>query len=233
MARSTDDSKYLEAALRAHQWSEQLSRSDGSWVNDVALSSWKGITVFHAIALAEALHHHGSLLDRKTRRQWTDRLAHAIKFLDGFITIDTGNINYPVTSTYCFALAAEVLQDSRYLKRARKLARISLDYFTPNGFLFGEGHPQTGLSAKHCRPVDLGYNVEESLPALAMYALLADDKPVLERVISAMRSHMEFMLPDGGWDNSWGTRNYKWTWWGSRTSDGCHSAFALLAQYEP
>jgi hypothetical protein len=44
---------------------------------------------------------------------------------------------------------------------------------------------------------------------------------------------MEFMLPDGAWDNSWGTRNYKWTWWGSRTSDGCHPAYVLLADYDP
>jgi hypothetical protein len=43
---------------------------------------------------------------------------------------------------------------------------------------------------------------------------------------------MEFMLPDGAWDNSWGSRNYKWSWWGSRTSDGCHPAFVLLAQHE-
>jgi hypothetical protein len=44
---------------------------------------------------------------------------------------------------------------------------------------------------------------------------------------------MEFMLPDGGWDNSWGCRNYKWTWWGSRTSDGCYPAYTLLADKEP
>jgi hypothetical protein len=44
---------------------------------------------------------------------------------------------------------------------------------------------------------------------------------------------MEFMLPDGGWDNSWGTRNYKWTYWGSRTSDGCQPAYALLADRDP
>ena len=39
-------------------------------------------------------------------------------------------------------------------------------------------------------------------------------------VATSLRAHLEFMLPDGAWDNSWGTRNYKWTYWGSRTSDG-------------
>lgn len=234
MARSTGNSKYVDAAVRVHEWSEQqVSRFDGSWVNDVNLSSWKGITVFHAVALAEALHHHGELLDTATRRKWTDRLARAAKFLDGFMTIETGNINYPVTSSYCFAICGQVLGDSHLLDRARQMAHASMEYFTTNGILYGEGHPLRAVTRKGCRPVDLGYNVEESLPSLALYALATNDQPVLESVVAALKTHMEFMLPDGAWDNSWGSRNYKWTWWGSRTSDGCHPAFVLLAQYEP
>jgi hypothetical protein len=58
-----------------------------------------GITVFHAIALGEALEHNGATLDSKTQARWTDRLARAARFLDGFIPIETGNINYPVTSS--------------------------------------------------------------------------------------------------------------------------------------
>ncbi len=233
-AHATGQSKYLEAALLVHEWSEQqVSRADGSWINDVTLSSWQGITVFHAIALAEALHHHGSILDTATRQRWTDRLARAAKFLDTFITIETGNINYPVTSSHCFAICAQVLNDPHYLDRARTLAHASMDYFTENNLLFGEGHPQTAITPKKCRPVDLGYNIEESLPSLAQYALLTKDQAVLDRTVAALRAHLEFMLPDGAWDNSWGSRNYKWTWWGSRTSDGCHPAFVLLADHDP
>jgi len=233
-AHATGKSKYLEAALLVHEWSEQqVSRADGSWINDVTLSSWQGITVFHAIALAEALHHHGSVLDTATRQRWTDRLTRAAKFLDTFISIETGNINYPVTASHCFAACARVLNEPHYLERARTLAHASMVYFTENNLLFGEGHPQTAITAKKCRPVDLGYNVEESLPALANYAILANDQPVLEKTVAALRSHLEFMLPDGSWDNSWGSRNYKWTWWGSRTSDGCHPAFILLADHDP
>jgi hypothetical protein len=233
-AHTTGQSKYLEAALLVHEWSEQqVSRSDGSWINDVTLSSWQGITVFHAIALAEALHHHGAILDTATRQRWTERLARAAKFLDTFITIETGNINYPVTSSHCFAICAQVLNEPHYQDRARQLAHASMDYFTENNLLFGEGHPQTAITPKKCRPVDLGYNVEESLPSLAQYALLAKDQAVLDKTISALRAHLEFMLPDGAWDNSWGSRNYKWTWWGSRTSDGCHPAFVLLADHDP
>ncbi|MCU1324551.1 MAG: hypothetical protein JWM43_4200 [Acidobacteriaceae bacterium] len=234
VAHTTGDSRYLNAALLLYDWSErQVSRADGSWINDVALSSWQGITVFHTIALAESLHHHGDLLDPATRQRWTARVARAAKFLDGFISMQTGNINYPITSTYCFALCGQLLNEPRYAERAQKLAHAAMDYFTPNHLLFGEGHPLDALSAKGCRPVDLGYNVEESLPALTLYGLLTQDKPVLQLTVAALRAHLEFMLPNGAWDNSWGTRNYKWSWWGSRTSDGCHPAYALLAPVEP
>ncbi len=233
MAHSTGEAKYVRAAMLVHEWSQvQVSRTDGSWVNDVTLSTWQGITVFHTIALAEALEHHGEVLDVATRAKWKDRLAAAVKFLDGFITIETGNVNYPVTATLAFQLCGRVLGDAHYFDRARGLAHEVMGQFTPDGFLAGEGHPLKGVSAKGCRPVDLGYNVEESLPSLALYSLLADDKPVQEQVVAAMKTHMEFMLPDGAWDNSWGSRNYKWSWWGSRTSDGCEP-FVLMARFDP
>ena len=234
VAHSTGKEKYLRTALLLDEWSQaQVSRSDGSWVNDVSLGTWQGITVFHAIALAESLEHHGAILDRETRSRWTDRLGRAMNFLDRFISLQTGNVNYPVTATLAFQLGGQILGEPRYFERARRLAHDVLAQFTPDGFLFGEGHPLQGLTAKGCRPVDLGYNVEESLPSLALYSLLADDKPVQEQVVAAMKTHMEFMLPDGAWDNSWGTRNYKWTWWGSRTSDGCQPGFVLMSQFEP
>ena len=234
MAHTTGEAKYVRAALLVHEWSQaQVSRPDGSWVNDVTLSTWQGITVFHSIALAEALEHHGEVLDAATRGKWKDRLAAAAKFLDGFITIETGNVNYPVTATLAFQLCGRVLGETHYFDRAHALAQEVMGQFTPDGFLFGEGHPLKGISPKGCRPVDLGYNVEESLPSLALYSLLADDKPVQQQVVAAMKTHMEFMLPDGAWDNSFGSRNYKWSWWGSRTSDGCEPGFVLMSKFDP
>jgi hypothetical protein len=234
MAHATGQAKYLRAAMLVHEWSQaQVSRADGSWVNDVTLSTWQGITVFHTIALAEALEHHGEVLDAATRAQWKDRLAAAAKFLNGFISIQTGNVNYPVTATLAFQLCGQVLGESRYFDRARTLAHEVVSQFTPDGFLLGEGHPLNGVSPKGCRPVDMGYNVEESLPSLALYSLLADDKPVQQQVVAAMKTHMEFLLPDGAWDNSFGSRNYKWSWWGSRTSDGCHPGFVLMSKFDP
>ncbi len=233
LARATGEARYLDAAVRLQRWSENVSEPDGAFRNEIALGSWKGITVFAAIALAEALHHHGVLLDAATRARWRQRLASATRFLDGFVTLQTGNINYPVTSALAFTLAGRLLDEPRYRRRGRALAHAALAYLTPGGLLFGEGHPQDGTTAKGCRAVDLGYNVEESLPALALYGLLTRDEEVSGRVVEALRAHLEFMLPDGGWDDSWGTRQFKWTWWGSRTSDGCQPAYALLSGRDP
>ena len=208
---------------------------DGSWINDVTLSRGRASLSSTAIALAEAL----TSSRRGTRCghaqvAWTDAAGGGREFLDGFISIETGNINYPATSTLAFALCAARCWASPLTGTARgKLAQHVMEYFTPDGLLFGEGHPLNGVTPKGCRPVDLGYNVEESLPALALYSLLAGDKAVEQQVVAALETHMEFQLPDGAWDNSWGTRNYKWSWWGSRTSDGCHPGFLLMAGHDP
>ena len=54
-----------------------------------------------------------------------------------------------------------------------------------------------------------------------------------DAVRSSLRGHLAFLLPDGGWDNSWGTRSFKWTYWGSRTSDGAIPALLALSAEEP
>ena len=82
-------------------------------------------------------------------------------------------------------------------------------------------------------PVDLGYNVEESLPNLAYYALMVNDRELLSIVERSMNTHLEFMLPDGAWDNSWGTRSFKWTYWGGRTSDGFMGGYYAMAAHHP
>ena len=234
MAHTTGDARYLDAAVRLQSWSDHVSRSDGSWVNEAVGSDWKGITVFGLLAHAESLRHHGALLDAAVRRAWEERLARAARFIFEFMQIGTGNINYPISGAAALAIADRVLGEPRYGRRARDLAHASLAYISPdNKLLFGEGKPQDGLTAGGCRAVDLGYNVEESLPNLALYAKLTNDLEVLGPLVETMRAHLEFLLPDGAWDNSWGTRNFKWSYWGTRTGDGCQGAYALLADQDP
>ena len=55
----------------------------------------------------------------------------------------------------------------------------------------------------------------------------------MEKLADILFKQLDFMLPDGAWDNSFGSRSNKWTYYGSRTSDGCAPAFVLLADRNP
>ena len=229
MAHRTGDHRYIDASVLLFRWMEtRVSQPDGSWLNEVK-DSWKGTTVFTVIALCEALRYHGELMDPAFRQALQDRLMKAGDFIYNTVKIDYGNINYPLSASYALSLLGTVQDVPRYKEQGRLLAQQALGFFSrKDGFVFGEGTPYYQASPKGCFSVDLGYNVEETLPSLALYGLLNKDEEILQQVTRSLATHMEFMLPDGGWDNSWGTRNYKWTYWGSRTSDGCQPAYALL-----
>ncbi|MCF7954362.1 MAG: hypothetical protein K9M75_01035 [Phycisphaerae bacterium] len=235
MANRTGEKKYLDAGIRAFEWSKNVSQPDGSWTVIADPKSWKGITVFGAIALADALKYHGSVLDKARRERWLARLRQAGDFLLNFFTkIDSSNLNYGCTTVYAMHLLGTFLDEPKYIRHSQKLAGQFEKYLTkPNQLIFGEGKPVDGKSPRGLLPVDLGYNVEESLNGIAMYALAAGDQKMIDLVAKSMTSHLEFMLPDGGWDNSWGTRQFKWTYWGSRTSDGCQPGYALMRHKNP
>ena len=55
MAARTGQDRYLDAAVALMQWSDNVSHSDGSYCNEVGGVPWKGITVFGATAVADAL----------------------------------------------------------------------------------------------------------------------------------------------------------------------------------
>ncbi len=235
LAKATGEQKYLDAGIALFEWGENVSRPDGSWTNTLDPKSWNGITVFGAISLAEALHYHGDLLDENRRKRWTNRLSEAAAFVYKKFSMDTTNINYGMTTVYAMNLIGRVLDNPVYTERSKVLAQDAKAYFTKaNQLLFGEVKPKRNvLSPKGLPGIDLGYNVEESLNNLVMYALHEEDEELLDLLKNSLNTHLEFMLPDGGWDNSWGTRQYKWTYWGSRTSDGCQPAFGMMAKYNP
>lgn len=236
MADISGDYKYIEAAKLVMLWAENnVSQEDGSWTVVPNPKSWKGITVFGAIALAEALHYHGHVLDENTRKSWIERLARAGQYVYDTFTIDFTNINYGGTAIYGLNVIGDVLERTEFKEKSKLLANDVKVYFTLNeGLLFGECKPDAKKqSAKGLYGVDLGYNVEETLNSLVMYALRENDEELLQILTKSLNSHLEFMLPDGGWDNSWGNRMYKWTYWGSRTCDGSQPAFAMMANINP
>lgn len=229
LAEKTGNNKYLHGAKRLMAWMENVHRPDGSWMNDVHVSDWNGTTVFASIALYEALHYHGHLLDDSTRNHWKQQLLQAGEFMinNPFIYsrkregMRNMNINYSASATYALYAIGELCNRPDFKKEAQEIAADLKSYFTKNEcFLYGEGPNINSATRNGCFPTDLLYNVEESLPNMAYYAAMANDKELLSLVECSMNTHLEFMLPDGAWDNSWGTRNFKWTYWGGRTSDG-------------
>lgn len=237
LAHVTGEKKYLDAAINVYDWAEHnVSQPDGSWTNAVNPKAWRGTSIFGAIALAEALHYHGEVLDDDRRAAWMKRLdevAGGYLYRD-FKKIDFTNLNYGMTGVYGFHLFGELLDNPNYTARSDQFAKRVKEFFTkPNALLWGEGKPNNGRSGRGLLPFDLGYNVEESLNGVVLYALKVNDTEMLELLTKSLAGHLEFMLPDGAWDNSWGTRSSKWSYWGSRTSDGCQPAFSLMAGYNP
>lgn len=236
MADITKDEKYLEAAKLVMVWAENnVSQENGAWTVIPNPKSWKGITVFGAIALAEALLYHGHVLDNETRVNWTKRLEKAGQYIYDTFTIDFTNINYPGTAIYGLNLIGNMVKRDDFKAKSQTLAKEIKKYFTANeNLLFGECKPDSNkISDKGLHGVDLGYNVEETLNSLVMYARKENDEELLQILTKSLNSHLEFMLPDGGWDNSWGNRMYKWTYWGSRTCDGSQIAFGMMSDINP
>ncbi|MFK5972206.1 MAG: hypothetical protein QM485_02895, partial [Flavobacteriaceae bacterium] len=235
MADLTGKKKYLDAAVKLQNWSKHVVRPDGSWGNDPIITTWNYTTTFSVIALGEAIRYHGHLLDAETLKEWKEQLRTASDWVYNNLAFNNKPvINYPVSAAGALAVAGEVLNDKKYSKRARELAHEAITYFSEeNTLLYGEGKPYRGITANGSRPIDVGYNVEESIPNLLLYAEIVHDVEVKEILVKALKSHLHFMIPDGAWDNSWGSRNYKWTYWGSRTSDGCQAGYGILGDEYP
>lgn len=233
LADREGDLRYLEAAKQLFEWAEHtVSREDGSYINDTS-GPWKGTTVFSVIQLVEALKYHGHLLEPDVYHRWKDRVKKAADFLRDFKEFEVCNVNYRITNSLAMLLCGEFYADDSYMQRSRELAELAEKCFSESGLLIGEGRPVDGYSAKGCRPVDIGYNMEESLPSFTQYSFHTDDEEKKRIACKALRTHLMFILEDGGIDNSFGTRNYKWSYWGSRTSDGCLLAYLMGSQEEP
>ncbi|GAB1415723.1 hypothetical protein MASR2M117_11290 [Paludibacter sp.] len=235
-ADKTGNAKYLNAAKRLITWMDNVHRHDGAWMNDVHVSDWDGTTVFAAIALYEALHHYGYLLDDSTKNVWRESLFHAGEFIynNDFIFsrrregMRNMNVNYSASATYALYAIGKEFDKNDYVDKAKQIASDMKAFFTENNFfLFGEGPEVKNKTKNGCLPIDLLYNVEESLPNMMSYAVMAKDEELKTLIIKSMDTHLEFMLPDGAWDNSWGTRSFKWTYWGGRTSDGFMGGYAM------
>ncbi|MBE5747858.1 MAG: hypothetical protein E7352_06785 [Clostridiales bacterium] len=233
MAKISGEQKYLQGAKDVFAYGENMLCTDGGLYND-AQAAWRYTTTFHQIAVIEALRAGKDILDQDTKTAFEGRAKGMATWLyNNLDERSPANINYATTNGLAMALSGNYFREEKYLRRAKELVDYAMLHISESGLLYGESKPHDKLSAKGCPSVDIGYNVEESIPALVKYAVEVKDEALLERLIPIVEAHLKFMLPDGGWDNSFGNRNNKWTYWGSRTSDGCAPMFLLLADKNP
>ena len=123
------------------------------------------------------------------------------------------------------AQAYLLLGTEKYKEKAYEKFAYVKTHFDEEHFLFGEG--PAVKTEKGLNYVDLGYNLEESLPLLLKFAHYMQDEEARSFVNESVKVHLEFILPDGAIDNSFGSRANKWTYWGSRTSDGMQEGLCL------
>ena len=183
--------------------------------------------------LGETLHRFSDVLDKETFDKWDaifrERAAAAI----GFCEDVHPHINYNAGAAAMFAFAYNYTGEQKFLDQALKQEQFCRAHFDEQGLFFGEGKPLDGTTQKGCHFIDMGYNLEESIPLLVLHALWMNDDEKIKFYTDRAIDHLGFLLPDGAIDNSWGTRQNKWTYWGSRTSDGMHEGFVHIAKNNP
>ena len=220
--------KYLTAAKRLVDFTERnLRRPDGSYRNDLG-NTWKGITAFSALALGDTLLEFGGRLPADLREKWTAIFERLSDFSLRYFDTISPNINYFAGASAELALAYKLLGKPEYLEKANQWEKFCRKRFDESGLFYGEIHGTDFISERGCRGIDMGYNLEESIPLLLRHAVLTGDAEKLEFYKKRTLDHFEFLLPDGAIDNSFGTRHNKWTYWGSRTSDGLLEGLALV-----
>ncbi len=222
----TKDEIYLEQADKLIDWSEyNLKNESGLWYNDAG-NRWIGTSAFSAMSIGETIYHFGNILPTKYKNKW---LSIFIRISDVFMTLDQASSFHPVSNYYCgiavlLAMAWKLTDKIHYYEKSKHWINTVMNRFDENGILYGEGYPMNADDGSHT--IDMGYDLEESLPLLLRYADLTGDYADFFR--ARLRDHLAFLLPDGGIDNSFGSRHNKWTYWGSRTSDGLIEGLALV-----
>jgi len=225
LVKMTGEDHFFDAAIRLQNWWRSTEVPDGEFHQPQANNTTNALS--EAIALAQSLLFHENLLDFATRKIWRKDLQKNVLGLFDKIAADQPNPNDLAPAAAVFALAGRVFDEPRFTRKARELARACPNRLTPlQNFL-----PNQVIkpSAKGFFPVDLAETVSVALPGLALYFHLTQDSDILQPLLNLMKTHLHFLLPDGGWDDSWGNRLEDWTYWGQAGRGSSLVACLLLA----
>ena len=231
------DEKFLDCAERVFYWQKNnVRKNNGFNVND-SFNTWLAVTEFYQISLGSTLLELKSYIPNRLWDIWLEDFISVSETIyqnkifiykkDTYIAA-----NYIIAYLASMAIAYKITGDQKYKDEALRNEATILSLLTEDGHFYGEAGGFKISKSGH-RNIDLGYNVEESIGNFSLYAHLLERKNVLLKMAESLKASAEFMLPDGAWDNSWGSRAVKWTYYGSRTSDGAQLAFGLLAKYNP
>src|SRR5262245_31644217 len=144
LARETGDPAGGEAAAALAAWLIPRQQADGSWA-EAPESPWRGTTADQLLSLALALPILEGTLNDTARRAWRMAIRSAADFLAGWMSEETGHINYCATTAAALAAAHAITRDSAHADAARRLARlVALERIDAGGFVIGEGHRAKG-----------------------------------------------------------------------------------------
>ncbi len=231
----TKDERYKRCAEGVFEYSENnLKRPDGSYYNDVG-STWRGISVFSALSYGETLLRFSPLLSLDVKERMEAAFLRLVNASIAYFKDEakSTNINYFAGMAAMLAMCYKYTRNEKYLDLSCEYERYVRDLFDESGLLAGEGQYKSNASKKGCHSIDMGYNLEESLPLLVIHSHLLKDEEKLAFYTARVLDHLEFIFPDGAIDNSFGTRMNKWTYFGSRTSDGMQGGLVYVAGRSP
>jgi hypothetical protein len=232
-ARKRGDLALLERSLLLADWLVAQQRPDGAW--EETPDDWTGTSVFQLMSLAALVDLMGDGLDPGRRTLYHDSIRRAADWAPDHMGLRKATTNYVASAAAALTLAGRALNEDQWRRTARHFAREAAGMIQDEGLVRGEGLGRRFLKKIYIKPkgVDIGYGLEMTLGALALYSRLADDPQVAQRLELGLDAHLWFIDPDGGLDNSLGSRGYKWTMYGSKTAHGSQMALAYGARFRP